>query len=218
MSKTITVVIADDHEVVLRGLKAMLEGVEGIHIVGQASDGLGAVQAAERLKPDILVVDMMMPGINGLEVTRQVCRRRPDTKVVILSMHSNEAYVVEAMRAGAKAYVLKAADAEELLTAVKEAIAGRRYLSRALSDRAIEAYLERAQEGAFDVLDTLTEREREVLQMVAMGHSNTAMAEMMGISPRTAETHRGNMMRKLGLKNQTDVIRFAIQHGMISEE
>lgn len=215
--KTARVVVADDHQVVVQGLKAMLEGVAGITIVGEANDGVTAVAATERLRPDVLVVDMMMPGINGLEVARQVTRRCPGTSVVILSMHNNEGYVVEALRAGAKAYVLKGSDAEELITAVSEAIEGRRYLSRALSERAIEAYVERTQETVFDIADTLTEREREVLQMVAQGMSNTAMGKLMGISPRTAETHRGNMMRKLGLKNHMDVIRYAMQHGLITE-
>lgn len=216
--KTARVVVADDHAVVVQGLKAVFEDVEGIQIVGQASDGVGAVATTERLRPDVLVVDMMMPGINGLEVARQIGRRCPSTKVVILSMHNNEAYVVEALRAGAKAYVLKGADADELVMAVREAVEGRRYLSRALSERAIEAYVERAQESAFDIMDTLTEREREVLQMVAQGMSNSQMAKLMGISPRTAETHRGNMMRKLGLKNHMDVIRYAMQRGLIPEQ
>jgi two-component system response regulator NreC len=205
MQPTIRIVIADDHDVVIRGLKALLD----------SEPDMVALQLVERLQPHVLVVDMMMPGINGLEITRQVSRRRPDVKVVMLSMHDNEAYVSEALKAGAMAYVLKASDADELILAVREAAAGRRYLSRQLSERAIAAYVERCQDAEDLTPPDLTEREREVLQMVAEGRSTQQIAAALGISPRTAETHRGNMTRKLGLRTQTDVIRYAIQHGVI---
>jgi two-component system response regulator NreC len=215
MQPTIRIVIADDHDVVIRGLKALLDSEPDMEVTEYATDGLVALQLVERLQPHVLVVDMMMPGINGLEITRQVSRRRPDVKVVMLSMHDNEAYVSEALKAGAMAYVLKASDADELILAVREAAAGRRYLSRQLSERAIAAYVERCQDAEDLTPPDLTEREREVLQMVAEGRSTQQIAAALGISPRTAETHRGNMTRKLGLRTQTDVIRYAIQHGVI---
>ena len=216
MPQTLRIVVADDHDVVIHGLRALLEGETGMEVVEHATDGLVALQLVERLHPHVLVVDMMMPGINGLEITRQVGRRHPDVKVVMLSMHDNEAYVSEALKAGAMAYVLKAADADELVLAIREAAAGRRYLSRQLSECAIAAYVERGRDANDLTPPDLTEREREVLQMVAEGRSTQEIATALGISPRTAETHRGNMTRKLGLKTQTDVIRYAIQHGIIS--
>lgn len=216
MFETINVVIADDHDVVIHGLKALLESEPGMKVAECATDGLTALQLVERLQPQVLVVDMMMPGINGLEITRQVTRRQPDVRVVMLSMHDNEAYVTEALKAGAMAYVLKASDAGEVILAIREAAAGRRYLSRQLSERAIAAYVERCQDATSLTPPDLTEREREVLQLVAEGRSTQQIAAALGISPRTAETHRGNMTRKLGLKTQTDVIRYAIQHGVIS--
>lgn len=218
MQPTLKIVVADDHNVVIHGLRALLESEPTMEVVEQATDGLTALQLVERLKPDVLVVDMMMPGINGLEIARQVCRRQPEVKVVMLSMHDNEAYVTEALKAGAMAYVLKASDAAELILAIREAAAGRRYLSRQLSERAIAAYVERVREVDDLTPPDLTEREREVLQLVAEGRSNQEIAKALGISPRTAETHRGNMTRKLGLKTQTEIIRYAIQHGIISVE
>jgi DNA-binding NarL/FixJ family response regulator len=218
MKGKVSVIIADDHDVVIRGLRAVLDAEGGFEVLEQANDGLTALRLVERLKPNVLVVDMMMPGINGLEITRQVTRRCPEVNVVMLSMHDNEAYVTEALVAGAKAYVLKASDAEELLLAIREAAAGRRYLSRALSDRAIEAFVERARDSQQEAssISPLTEREREVLQLVAESRSSAQIAGALGISPRTAETHRSNMMRKLGLHNQTDVIRYAVQQGYIT--
>nr|NIO71757.1 response regulator [Anaerolineae bacterium] len=171
-----------------------------------------------RLQPDVLVLDLMMPGLNGLEVTRQVSQRSPRTHVVILSMHPNEAYVLEALRAGAAAYVLKESTSAELVRAVREAVAGRRYLSPPLSERAIEAYMQKAESAALDPYETLTAREREVLHLVAEGHTNAEIAERLFISRRTVETHRANLMRKLGLRTQTDLISYALRQGILPIE
>jgi DNA-binding NarL/FixJ family response regulator len=160
----------------------------------------------------------MMPGLNGLEVTRQVGRRSPDTRVILLSMHANEAYVLEALRNGATAYVLKDCTAAELVSAVREVQAGRRYLSPPLSERAIESYLQKAEAATLDIYNTLTAREREVLQLAAEGHSNSDISSRLFISPRTVEIHRANLMRKLGLRNQTDLIRFALRRGIVPLE
>jgi len=210
-----TIVLADDHHVVRQGLRALLEAEPGFRLVGEAGDGLETVQLVERLHPDVLVLDLMMPGLNGLEVTLQVGKRSPQTRVVILSMHANEAYVLEALRNGAAGYVLKDASAAELVQAVREVAAGRRYLSSPLSERAIEAYVGKDQETTLDRYETLTTREREVLHLVAEGHTNAEIAARLSISPRTAETHRANMMRKLGLQTQTDLIRYALRRGII---
>jgi DNA-binding NarL/FixJ family response regulator len=217
MSMT-TIVLADDHHVVRQGLRSLLEAEPDFSVVGEASDGLETAQLVERLQPDVLVLDLMMPGLNGLEVTRQVGQRSPQTHVVILSMHANEAYVLEALQAGAAAYVVKESTSAELVRAVREAVAGRRYLSPPLSERAIEAYMQKAESAALDPYETLTAREREVLHLAAEGHNTAEIADRLFISRRTVETHRANLMRKLGLRSQTDLIRYALQRGILPME
>ena len=215
---TTTIMLADDHKIVRQGLRALLEAEPDFHLVGEAGDGLEAVQLAARLCPDVLVLDLMMPGLGGLEVTLQVGKRSPQTRVIILSMHADEAYVLEALRNGAAGYVLKESSADELVQAVREVVAGRRFLSSPLSERAIDAYVSKAQEVALDRYETLTAREREVLHLAAEGHTNAEIADRLSISSRTAETHRANMMRKLALRSQTDLIRYALRRGIIPME
>jgi len=217
MNKT-TIVLAEDHQIVRQGLRALLESEPGLHIVGEAADGVEAAQLAERLQPDVMVVDLMMPGLNGLEVTRQVSERAPQTRVIILSAFDNEAYVSEALGSGAAGYVLKKSSAADLVQAVQEVMADRRYLSPALSERAIEAYvryIQQVRESTTDPYETLTPREREVLHLAAEGYTNAEIGERLSISPRTVETHRANMMHKLGLHTPTDLIRYAMQHGIL---
>jgi two-component system response regulator NreC len=213
-----TIVLADDHHIVRQGLRALLAAESDFSVVGETGDGVEATLLAERLQPDVLVVDMIMPGLNGIEVTRQVRRCAPHTRVVMLSMYDNEAYVLEALRAGALAYVLKASTAQELVRAIRIAAVGRRCLSPPLSDRAITAYIEKATERPADPLEPLTPREREVLLLVAQGYTTARIAEQLIISRRTVETHRANLMRKLRLESKTDVIRFALQHGLLPHE
>jgi two-component system response regulator NreC len=217
MSMT-AIVLADDHHVVRQGLRSLLEAEPGFSVIGETGDGLEVTQLVERLRPDVLVLDLMMPGLNGLEVTRQVSQRSPRTHVVILSMHANEAYVLEALRAGAVAYVLKESTSAELVRAVREAVAGRRYLSPPLSERAIEAYMQKAESATLDPYETLTAREREVLHLVAEGHTNAEIADRLFISRRTVETHRANLMRKLSLRTQTDLISYALRRGILPME
>jgi two-component system, NarL family, response regulator NreC len=211
----LTIVLADDHNVVRHGLRALLEVEPDFRVIGEASDGLKTAQMVEELKPDILVVDIMMGGINGLEVARQVSKRSPGTNVVILSMYGNEAYVLEALRAGAKAYVLKESTSEELLRAVREAAAGNHYLGSPLSELAIKAYAEKTESAVIDPYETLTTREREVLHLVAQGCANGEIASRLYISRRTVEIHRANMMRKLALHSQTQLVRYAIERGIL---
>jgi two-component system response regulator NreC len=213
-----TIVLADDHRIVRQGLRALLKTEPDFSLVGETGDGLEAVQLAERLQPDVVVLDLMMPGINGLEATRQISDNCPKTHVVILSMHADEAYVLEALRNGAAGYVLKDSSADELVRAVREVVAGRRYLSAPLSERAIEVYVQKAQEAALDPYEKLTNREREVLHLAAEGHSSAEIAERLSVSPRTVETHRANMMRKLDLHSHTDLIRYALRRGIIPME
>ena len=211
----IKIVLADDHQVVRKGFKALLSAEADFSVVGEAGDGLEALNLIEQLQPEILVLDLMMPGINGLEVTRQASKKNLKTSIVILSRHSNEAYVLEALRSGAKAFILKESPPEELIKAIKEVSCGRRYLSSPLSERAIEAYTRRAEVKAPEPYDQLTTREREILQLAAQGCTNTEIAKRLFISSRTVETHRTNLMRKLSLHNHIQLIQFAIQHGII---
>ncbi|MEP7339176.1 MAG: response regulator transcription factor [Acidobacteriota bacterium] len=210
------ILLADDHNIVRQGLRALLQSEPHFRLVGEASDGIEAVRLAERLKPDVLITDVMMPGLNGLEVTRQVTKSLPLTRVIILSMYTTDAYVFEAFRNGALGYVLKDSQAADLIQAVREVIAGRRYLSPPLSERALELYMHKVESVPDDPYEMLTLREREVLQMVAEGRTSAEIATRLFISPRTAEGHRANLMRKLGLQNNADLIRFALKRGILS--
>jgi DNA-binding NarL/FixJ family response regulator len=200
----ITVLLADDHAVVRQGLRAILGAESDIKLAGEAADGQEALRLAERHKPDVLVLDLMLPGLNGFEVTRQVRRRSPKTQVVILSIHSDPAYVAEAVRAGACGYVAKDADAADLLTAVRSAAAGKQVLPP-LPESAL------AGDGPTDPYDSLTPREREVLQLTAEGFTGAEIADKLFISPRTVESHRARVLHKLGLKNQKEMVRYALQ-------
>ena len=215
---SVTILLVDDHQVVRQGLRALLEAEPDFQVVGEAGDGIQAIQLVERFKPNVLVLDLMMPGVNGLEVTRQVKQRWPATCIVVLSMHANEAYVLEALRNGASGYVLKETGITDLVHAVHEALAGRRYLSPPLSARAIDSYVEKAAAAELDPYETLTTREREVLQLAAQGLTNSEIGNRLSISPRTAETHHSNVMHKLGLNTQIDLIRFALKRGILPME
>jgi DNA-binding NarL/FixJ family response regulator len=209
-----TAIIADDHEIVRRGLRGILEGEGGCRVIAEASDGLTAAQLAEKHKPTLLILDLNMPRLHGMEVLRQVRSSSPHTRVIVLSMHNDEPYVIEALRSGAAAYILKGSESQEILQALKEVLAGRRFLSATLSEWAINALVAKPADDS-DPLQSLTQRERMVVQLAAEGHTNAEIAEKLFISPRTAETHRTNLLRKLGLQTQTDLVRFAIRKGLI---
>lgn len=217
MTKT-RIVLADDHPVVRHGVRSLLQSDADLAVVGEASDGIETVQMVEKLQPDVLVVDLMIPGLNGLEITRQVRQRYPATRVIILSMHANEPYVLEALKNGASGYVLKDSSGTDLIQAIRLVASGQRYLSPPLSERAVEAYMMKSHEGPSDAYEGLTDREREVLHLAAEGLSNPDIANRLSISPRTVETHRANLMRKLGLKTQTDLIRYALKRGILPME
>jgi DNA-binding NarL/FixJ family response regulator len=213
--RLVTIVVADDHNVVRQGLCVLLKAEPGFSVIAEATDGPDAIELVERLCPDVLLLDLMMPNLDGLEVTRQISKRAPKTKVVILSMHANDAYVVEALHNGAVGYVLKDSNATDLILAVHEVMNGRRYLSPPLSERAIDIYLQKSRCDSWDTHDQLTAREREVLRLVSEGYTTAEIADRLMLSPRTVEMHRRNMMHKLGLHNQLDVFRYAVQHGIV---
>lgn len=209
-----TVVLADDHEIVRKGVRSVLEAENKFSVLAEVADGLAAVAAVGKHKPDLLFLDLSLPRLHGIEVLRQVRAASPATRVLVLSMHNDEPYVIEALRGGAMAYLLKGSDTAELLHATREVLANRRFLSAPLSDWAISALVSKPVEPT-DSLATLSPREREVLQYAAEGLSNSAIAEKLFLSPRTTETHRTNLMRKLNLQSQTDLVRFAIRKGLI---
>jgi DNA-binding NarL/FixJ family response regulator len=213
----ITAVLADDHPIIRQGLRTLLEDQDGCRIVAEASDGLTALELIVQHKPDVAVIDVQMPDLNGLEVARRIQQQAPDTKVIMLSMHGDEPYVLDALRHGVCGYVLKGSATTDLIAAVHAAMEGRRFLSEPLNERAIEAYARQTglTERPLDRYDLLTSREREVLQLSAQGMTNAEVGERLSISPRTAETHRANLLRKLGLQTQTDLVRFAVGRGLI---
>jgi DNA-binding NarL/FixJ family response regulator len=209
-----TAIIADDHDIVRRGLRGIIESEGSFRVIAEAADGLSATQLVDKLKPHVLVLDLNMPRMHGIEVLRQTRSNSPHTRVIVLSMHNDEPYVIEALRAGAMAYILKGSESAEISHALKEVLAGRRFLSATLSEWAINALVAKPVDDS-DPLHSLTPRERTVLQLAAEGYSNPEIAEKLFISPRTAETHRTNLMRKLALQTQTDLVRFAIRKGLI---
>jgi DNA-binding NarL/FixJ family response regulator len=213
----ISTIIADDHPIVRQGLRALLEGEDSCKIVGEAADGLTAIDLIAQLRPQVAVLDVQLPDLGGLEVARRTRQAAPKTRVIMLSMHADEPYVVEALRHGAMGYVLKGSTTTDLITAVHAAVLGRRFLSAPLTERAIDDYVRRAEDPAqpVDRYELLTGREREVLHLAAQGMSNTEIGIRLTISPRTVETHRANLLRKLGLQTQTELVRFAIARGLI---
>src|SRR6202049_2351173 len=211
----LSIILADDHPLVQRGMRAVLEREPDFSIVGMAADGLETVRLTERLKPDILVLDLMMTGLSALEALRILRERSPRTRIVILSMHSSSAFIAQALQNGAIGYVLKGCNEEDLVRAVREAAAGRRFLSPPVTEIAINAYIEHSKTGPIDPHETLTPRQREVLQLAAEGKTNAEIAARLNISQRTVENHRAALMQRLGLKNQTDLIRYAIRRGLI---
>lgn len=217
-SEPLTILIVDDHQVVRDGLRVLLDDEPDFRVVGETGDGLEAIRLARELRPDVLILDLMIPGLHGLEVTREIGKHVPESRVLVLSMHHNEAYVVEALNNGAMGYVLKDSSSTDLVKALHEIAAGRRYLSPPFSDRAIGAYLERAEGVPKSSYDRLSPRERQVFQLVTEGCSNVEIGERLSISPRTVESHRSSIMQKLGLRSQADLFRFAIREGLLPLE
>lgn len=206
------IIVADDHAIVREGLVPLIAAQPGLTVVGEADNGLDALRMIERLKPDIAIVDIVMPELGGIDVARQARDLSPDTRVIILSAYSEERYVLAALRAGVRAYVLKEARPRDLVTAITEVAAGRRYLSPPLLEAALDAYVAKARRARTgDPTEHLTAREREVLDLTAQGETAGQVARALGISARTAETHRANLMRKLGVRNRSDLVRYAIE-------
>ncbi|MEI8164838.1 MAG: response regulator transcription factor [Chloroflexales bacterium] len=213
----VTLVLIDDHPMVRDGLRATLNAEPDWRVEGEAADGATGLALALKLRPDVVVVDLQMPGMNGLEVLRQIRAGAPTIRVIIFSMHAEDTYVHEALEAGAAGYVLKDADALAIVHAIRMALRDERYLSPSLAERTISAYLHQpAIERRVDWADMLTARERQVLVLIAQNLDNAEIGDRLTMSPRTAETHRTNLLHKLGLKNQADLVQFARECGLLN--
>ncbi len=212
----IRVLLADDHHLVRQALRALLEKAEGIEVVGEAEDGREAAKLAQRLRPDVAVLDVAMPVLNGIQAAERIRRLQIPTRVVILSMHKDESLVRRALRSGAHGYLLKSAVSEELLLAVRAAVRDEIYLSPAISRTVVEDLLTAgATAEPVDAFDQLTQREREVLQLIAEGHTNIKIAKLLAISVKTVEKHRANLMSKLDVHDIAGLVRIAVKHKLI---
>ncbi len=207
----IQVVLADDHQVVREGIKALLEREESYKVVGEASDGWEAIRLTQELNPDVVILDIGMPLLNGLEAAREICTFSPDTASVVFSRHSEDSYILEALKAGVRGYVVKSQDSADLVQAIREVAQGHFYVSPCVSRTVVDAYF--AKNAASK--DVLTAREREILQLTAQGKSARRIARILGISSRTAETHRARIRMKLGIPDTPGLVRYAVRHGLI---
>jgi DNA-binding NarL/FixJ family response regulator len=210
-------VLADDHILVRAGVRLLLEKMHGIKVVGEAGDGREALELIRKCQPDLLLMDIAMPGLNGLEALNRVMRDFSSVKVIILSGHSNEEYVLLALRAGASGYLLKDSATSELQLAIDSVRSGETYLSPSISKTAIESYLERAGKSG-SIIGQLTPRQREILQLLAEGKSTKEMASVLNISAKTVETHRMQLMRRLDIFDVPGLVRFAIRSGLVSSQ
>lgn len=214
----IRVLIADDHGIVRAGIRSLLEPHEDIEVVGEAADGWEAVDQAIRLRPDVVLMDIAMPGLRGLEATREIRQCLPDVRVLALTVHDREEYFFAMLKAGASGYVLKEGEPEELLAAIRAAHRGDAFLSPAVTKAVLEDYLMRRGEELTSDYDRLTLREKEVLQLVAEGKTTREIAEVLCLSVKTVEKHRSSMMKKLGLQSFHELIKYAVRKGLIEVE
>jgi two-component system response regulator NreC len=215
--KTIRILLADDHNVVRKGLRLLLENQPGFQVIADAADGRAAVALAAEHSPDVVVMDVAMPGLNGIEAARQISSKLPHTAIVFLSMHSDESYVLKALKAGARAYLLKDSAEQDLIGAVIAVSEGKAFFSPAISKMLVEDYMRQMQERQIeDSYELLTTREREILQLLAEGKNNKEVAGILNLSSYTVETHRGNILQKLNLHSGAELILYAIRKGVIS--
>ena len=213
----IQVLLAEDHTIVRQGLRSILDGREGIQVVGEAKDGREAVEKAQQLQPDIVLMDLSMPLLSGLEATRQIKSQCPQIKVLVLTMHADEEYVFQILQAGASGYLLKQSAVGELVTAIQVVYEGDSYLSPAISRKVVGEYVRQAREqGKVDPYEQLTDREREVLHLIAEGRSTQEIADLLFISPKTVRGHRSSLTEKLGLHSNAELTRYAIRKGIVA--
>lgn len=214
----IRVLLAEDHTIVRKGLRSLLEDEADIEVIGEAENGREAVRKVGQLRPDVVVMDISMPRLNGLEATRQIKKLFPEVKVLILTMHANEEYIFQILRAGASGYVVKQAVVTELVSAIQTVYRGDSFLSPSISSKVIEEYIRQAEAMAKNSYDKLTNREREVLQLIAEGHSTPEIAELLHISEKTVRAHRAHLMDKLDIHSTAGLTRYAIRKGVITSD
>ena len=217
MTKAIRVLLADDHTLVRAGLRGLLEGIPGVEVIGEAEDGHEAVRLSGELHPDVVLLDVGMPGLNGLDAASRLMGRDAHVRVLILSMHTSEEYVLRALRAGCAGYLLKRSAVSELEVAVRAVARGETYLSPTVSKQVVDDYVGRTG-GSADPLEALTPRQREILQLVAEGHTSKEIAERLGLSFKTVDAHRAQIMERLGLDDVTALVRFAVRVGLVIPE
>ena len=215
MSRTLRILIADDHAVVRQGLKLLINSQPDMTVVGEAADGAAALREADAVNPDILVMDVSMPDMNGLVATRTLKRRRPEVEIVALTRHDDETFLQELLRAGASGYVLKQSNPVEFLQAIRAVAAGGVYLDPAMTPRVADGLLTRATGTPNQAPTPITERESDVLRLIAIGHSNKEVAAQLKISVKTVEVHKANAMKKLGLAGRVDLIRYGVLQGWL---
>lgn len=215
--RPLKILLADDHAVVRKGLRYLLE-TQGQHtVIGEAADGREAVRLCSEMKPDVVVMDIAMPGLNGIDATAQILKENPDIAVVILSMHSDESYILRALTSGAKGYLLKDSAEEDLVKAIETVASGRPFFSPVIAQAMLDDYVRQLQmRGVQDSYDLLTDREKEVLQMLAEGKSNKEVATILNLSPYTVETHRNRIMQKLNLHNTAELVLYAVRKKLIT--
>ena len=215
---TIRILLADDHTILRAGLKMMLNAQPDMEVVGEAQSGRQAIQEAQKLQPDVILMDITMPDLNGIEATRQIKRILTEVKILVLTMHENDEYVFQALRAGASGYMLKEAADTELITAIHVIKSGQFYLSPTAQSVVVGDYLQRVRTGEErDSYSSLTEREREILKLVAEGHTNNQIAERLIISPKTVDTHRTHVMDKLNLHSRAELVKYAMRRGLLED-
>jgi RNA polymerase sigma factor (sigma-70 family) len=215
--RKIRILLADDHQLMRSGLRLLIEQQPGLTVVGEAGDGREVVSLAKSLKPDVVVMDIGMPNLNGIEATHQITQSQPEIAVVILSMHSDESYVLRVLKAGAKGYLLKDSADADLIKAVHAVAGGKSFFSPAVSKVLLDDYVRKLKRsGIEDAYDLLTPREREILQLIAEGKSNKDVANLLNLSVYTVETHRSNIMEKLHLRGLPELILYAVRKGIIS--
>ena len=212
------ILLAEDHSILREGLRSLLSGQGDIEVAGEAEDGQQAIQQANALQPDVVLMDLSMPRMNGMDAIRSILRRNPQTRIVVLTAHKSEEYVRASLEAGAKGYLLKDDTHQELLTAVRAVIAGKTYLSSHICDQVVNGFLGQTAASAHALPgDTLTERERTVIKLVAEGYKNREIAEYLSVSIKTVEKHRSNLMKKLGLHNASALTAYAIENGLVTQ-
>jgi two-component system response regulator NreC len=215
MNGKVKVLVVDDHEVVRQGIKMVLDTDPELDVVGEASSGEEAIEKVRELHPSVVVMDISMPGLSGFEATRRIRQSNPEIQILALTVHDSEAYVFQMLQAGATGYVLKRAPSEEVIQAVKRANAGESVLHPSVAKLLIRDYLTRVERGEEVSYDTLSDREREILKLIAEGRTNKEIAEMLFLSVKTVQAHRANLMRKLGMHDRTELVKYAIRKGII---